>query len=673
MSELFAWIPWFRELARKISDGGPKYLAERSRAIRWNIEGEAALVQYGDRNIDPFSFFRFLSSKNTARWRHIHPQITRHFGLTTGSGTDFDGGFYFPTGQRQPLFHNSGSGDPDLFWRLFRDAIRGPASVSRADFDTAMGMDGVAITKLSQTLFLINPTQFLPFDEQSLFPLRAELRSVETWNTYRRELEVVRRMFPGCEPYEIQHLAYAVFGRKELDLSAGTVWQSGTNVEGKNGPDDWDDFRKNGWIHHDRELFVDLCQPAPGDLVFVHKGLYEGRGIGVVHRNDYEEEWSPDQRLHVLWLNAASAKLSELAIGKRFSRGVAMKGIFRDTPEYAPTFDLLTRLGWKEDGGHRHHESRDSGKNRGPTQPLDFQVLEDDTQIPKAALREIWELLEEKKQIIFQGPPGTGKTYLARKLAACLAGTPDRVQLVQFHPSYSYEDFVEGYRPTLEAGQASFKLRDGPLREMARRAKRDRDAKHFLVIDEINRGNLPKILGELYFLLEYRDEEMRLQYSSESFSLPDNLYLIGTMNTADRSIALLDLALRRRFSFVEFHPDKPPINALLRKWLTKHRLEEFLKLERVLQEANKELADRHASIGPTYFMPKDRKLDDKRVRRIWDHNVMPYIEERLFDQEDRLEDFSLDRLLKRVKEQSRPTDEAQQDASEAAESNNDGD
>ena len=175
--------------------------------------------------------------------------------------------------------------------------------------------------------------------------------------------------------------------------------------------------------------------------------------------------------------------------------------------------------------------------------------------------------------------------------------------------------------------------------------------KHFLVIDEINRGNLAKILGELYFLLEYRNEGIRLQYSNESdkkFRLSRNLYIIGTMNTADRSIALVDLALRRRFHFVEFHPNKPPIQGLLGRWLTENKLTEFNWLEGILEEANKKLADHHAALGPSYFMPGDKKLDDARIERIWEHNVLPYIEERLFGQSDRLKEFELAALRKKA-------------------------
>ncbi len=256
-------------------------------------------------------------------------------------------------------------------------------------------------------------------------------------------------------------------------------------------------------------------------------------------------------------------------------------------------------------------------------------------------LRRIERLLDEKRQVIFQGPPGTGKTYVARALAACLAGSRDRVRLVQFHPSYAYEDFVQGYRPAIVEGQASFKLRDGPLLEMAERASGVPDAKHFLVIDEINRGNLSKVLGELYFLLEYRDESIRLQYDDRGFSLPPNLYIIGTMNTADRSIALVDLALRRRFSFVEFYPDRPPVEGLLRRWLERHS-EGMDWVAGVVDHANTKLPDRRAAIGPSYFMRPG--LDEDAVARIWEHNVLPYVEEQLPGEHDRLDEFKLARL-----------------------------
>lgn len=299
-------------------------------------------------------------------------------------------------------------------------------------------------------------------------------------------------------------------------------------------------------------------------------------------------------------------------------------------------------LVWMMSQENEQQEESDSGDPEGEPEVLDLSALAADLLLPVEFLERIKQLLSDKRQIIFQGPPGTGKTYVAKKLAECLAGSPDRVRLVQFHPSYAYEDFVQGYRPTLdEEGRASFKLRNGPLVEMAELARREPERSHYLVIDEINRGNLAKVFGELYFLLEYRDETIRLQYSDASFTLPKNLHIIGTMNTADRSIALVDLALRRRFHFVEFHPERPPINALLKEWLAEHS-PEMQWVAALVDRANEMLDNKEAAVGPSYFMKQN--LSDNLVEMTWEHSVLPYIEEQLYGERDRLEEFRLPAL-----------------------------
>ena len=188
--------------------------------------------------------------------------------------------------------------------------------------------------------------------------------------------------------------------------------------------------------------------------------------------------------------------------------------------------------------------------------------------------------------------------------------------------------------------------------QAAERARKDeeRDVKHFLIIDEINRGNLAKVFGELYFLLEYRDEAVTLQYQKvegEKFSLPSNLYIIGTMNTADRSIALVDLALRRRFYFVEFHPDDEPVKGVLRRWLEANH-PDMTWVADLVERVNELLKDDpHAAIGPSYFMKDD--LDEDMVERIWKHSVLPYIEERRFGGDEVSDDFDLERLRGSIK------------------------
>lgn len=284
----------------------------------------------------------------------------------------------------------------------------------------------------------------------------------------------------------------------------------------------------------------------------------------------------------------------------------------------------------------------------GPPTPIpddrDLRELADALLLDEPFLDEVVQLLRDKGQMIFYGPPGTGKTYVARELAKWVAGSADRVRLVQFHPSYAYEDFVQGLRP--RPNESGFHLVDGPLLEMALAATQDPAHTYVLIIDEMNRGNVARVLGELYFLLEYRDQPARLLYSQDEFRLPSNLHIIGTMNTADRSIALLDTALRRRFYFVPFRPDQPPINHVLARYLDRHH-PQLGWLASVVELANQKLADPAAAIGPSHFMRED--LDETWARRAWEHSVLPTLEDHFFGQAQRLADFDFDVLRAAVK------------------------
>jgi hypothetical protein len=179
------------------------------------------------------------------------------------------------------------------------------------------------------------------------------------------------------------------------------------------------------------------------------------------------------------------------------------------------------------------------------------------------------------------------------------------------------------------------------LKRIAQRAAAEPSERHILVIDEVNRGNVAKVFGELYFLLEYRDREVSLQYSDDRFVLPENLWFIATMNSADRSIALVDSALRRRFHFAPFFPDEPPVEGLLRRWLSAHK-PDLLWVADAVDRANTLLDDRQVAIGPSHFLRPD--LDVEWVDLIWQHSIMPYIAEQLFGEADRLEDFTLEKI-----------------------------
>ncbi|MBF6169841.1 DUF4357 domain-containing protein [Nocardia blacklockiae] len=243
-------------------------------------------------------------------------------------------------------------------------------------------------------------------------------------------------------------------------------------------------------------------------------------------------------------------------------------------------------------------------------------------------LREIRELLWDERQLVFYGPPGTGKTYLALKLAEFFGGGPEQVKLVQFHPSYSYEDFFEGFRPREDprTREVGFRITDGPLRELADLAAREgnRHVPHFLVIDELNRANLAKAFGELYFLLEYRNKSVPLTYSGDDFALPPNLFVIGTMNTSDRSVALVDSAMRRRFAFVELSPRAEPTRGLLRRWLEREGHD--AEPADLLDALNSRIDDQDCLIGPSYLMKKS-VYRDGGLERVWRTKILPLLEE----------------------------------------------
>jgi MoxR-like ATPase len=257
--------------------------------------------------------------------------------------------------------------------------------------------------------------------------------------------------------------------------------------------------------------------------------------------------------------------------------------------------------------------------------PVASQPLARSLHMPQAWLQDTLDLIERRKQVILYGPPGTGKTFLAQALSKHVTGATDgETTIVQFHPTYSYEDFFEGFRPVAndDSGNLAFSLRKGPLRRLADSAAANPEANYFLVIDEINRGNIAKVFGELYFLLEYRDSEISLLYSDEPFTLPSNIFVIGTMNTADRSIAMLDAAMRRRFAFIELHPERDPVRNVLMRWAETKSLQD--DRADLLTRLNAQIQDHDAKVGPSFLM---RDLGGTGLKDVWRYEILPLLAE----------------------------------------------
>ena len=604
-------------------------MVDKAKALAWKPDGsESALLKYGDHNVDPLSFFYTLASQSKSREsrNRIYPSICDAFGMTGMPNLDSDDAFTFPTPPGiNTLFHSRGGGDPELLWRLFRDALAGFESVNPIDFEAALKLRKIATRKLTQVLFLVNPYEFLPIDDHSkslgFFDSIPKHMSLEQYESLVRQ---IRKAFPGCQPYEANLFAYMT-SSKMLSVHSDRCFQVSTNAY-NDKTDHWKEFEPNNHVYTGgpgRDRKYPLAEAEPGSVILVRFGRKEGRGIGVVYRNDYREEYNEADRLHVLWVNRTHAALPEMTPVMGFSLAGGTIDVFRQTNEYAPTFELLDRLNVEESS-------------------------EPDAFVADGAAR-----ADAPFNQILYGPPGTGKTWRTRDLSLEIVGVAagdaelnretfrklrfdpkdgtGQIAMVTFHQNFAYEDFVEGIRPVLdEDGTLAYEMHAGIFKRLVQAAEKRQDQRFVLIIDEINRGNIAKIFGELITLIEgsrrvgQADEtHVTLPYSGNSFGIPDNLYVIGTMNTADRSIQLLDTALRRRFTFVEMMPD-PEHEGICRDV-------DGIDCTKLLKAMNQRigaLLDREHQIGHTYLLGVDtiEKLSETMRNRIF-----PLLQEYFFD------------------------------------------
>lgn len=364
-----------------------------------------------------------------------------------------------------------------------------------------------------------------------------------------------------------------------------------------------------------------------GDIVFVKKGLHRIIGRGVVV-SDYEYDSSRSDE----YKNIRKVKWTHR--GEWEHPGQAAMKTLTDITLYTHYVETLNAIFEDEFGD----ELEDTAAAQ-PTYTADDFLRE--VYMSRESYDTLKNLLLRKKNIILQGAPGVGKTFVAKRLAYSTMGVkdPERVMMVQFHQSYSYEDFIMGFRP---AG-AGFELRNGAFYSFCKKAEEDSGNDYFFIIDEINRGNLSKIFGELFMLIEgdKRGTPLRLLYSDEMFAVPKNLYIIGMMNTADRSLAMLDYALRRRFAFFDLSPAFESDGfCRYREEKSSKKFDSLIMTVEKLNNAieNDDALGRGFRIGHSYFCTQ-QEIDDVWLNSVVTYELIPLLNEYWFDEPSKVRDW----------------------------------
>lgn len=364
----------------------------------------------------------------------------------------------------------------------------------------------------------------------------------------------------------------------------------------------------------------------PGDVVFVKRGYYEIIGRGVV-KSDYRfEAGRSDGNIRdVDWTDKGSWTIKDQIVQKTLT----------DITQYTDYVSKLNAL--FDNDSDIDTEEKDVAYPAYSSEDFLKEVY-----MTKGNYETLVSLVRNKKNVILQGAPGVGKTFAAKRLAYSMIGEkdPSRVMMIQFHQSYSYEDFIMGFRPS----ESGFELKKGSFYNFCKAAEIDSENEYFFIIDEINRGNLSKIFGELFMLIENdkRGVELQLLYSDEKFSVPENVYIIGMMNTADRSLAMLDYALRRRFAFFEMKPGFETEG--FREYRSDLNNPKFDRLINCIENLNSAIANDESlgegfCIGHSYFCNL-HDANNQALSSIIEFEIIPLLKEYWFDEPVKVKDWT---------------------------------
>lgn len=709
--EHFEWIRFYKEFALKLLEYRDKrnQLVEKVRAIYTltgmnmpTLERENNLV-----DIDPFTVFGLFNKKLADDKRiAILKAISKLFSIETDVPKSFDSlpvlnpqnaTFYYFIGQRDDK-------DIDDLWGLFASALdyaQNPTVEHRAMvshyFDLVINKKGNGNSKITMGLYWISPDSFLNLDSRNEWYIyvsgKVPINIVNTLpaiepkisaDKYFLIVELLRNYLQSsaCELNDFKELSFAAWkyseqvNREKLEKKKDaskikdtltddvdtvhywiftltenlSIWNefynSGIMAMGWGSIGSLKDFKsqdtmkvkmktlfddKLSYKNTSHTLWQFVNEMKVNDIVFVKIGKHRLVGRGIV-TSDYEfDSERPNEYKNIRQMNWTHK-------GEWPYPGQATKYMLTDISSYGDYVKELVALFDSESG-----ESIEEVEKSYPTYTREDFLSE--VYIPEAEYDKLVGVLSLKKNIILQGAPGVGKTFIAKRLAFSMMGVKDveRVMMVQFHQSYSYEDFIMGFRPS----SGGFELKRGAFYNFCKKAEIDGENDYFFIIDEINRGNLSKIFGELFMLIENdkRGLSLQLLYSDEMFSVPKNIYIIGMMNTADRSLAMLDYALRRRFAFFEIKPGFTTDGFReYRMNLGNERLDKLITCVEDLNNviANDESLGEGFCIGHSYFCNlMTETIDDQVLSGIIEYELIPLLKEYWFDESEKVRDWSI--------------------------------
>ena len=659
-------------------------------------------------DIDPFTVFGFFnkSSMREANRSKIITAVKKIFNVQTEVPTTFDS-IPVLNNQNATFYYfidSRGDEDIDDLWVLFESALKYAASPTAENrvplakyFDRVINKKGNGNSKITMGLYWISPNSFLNLDSRNKWYIYesgkipaavvGDLPEIEMKISADKYFAIVEKL----RDY-LQSLESPLKDFKELSFEA---WKYSTQVNEEqkrvqaqreqkgagladedvetvhywiyspgDGARKWDEFYKRGVMGLGWHQIGDFNQYAskdemktamkekidpsrpyknaahatwqfltemkPGDIVFAKKGMHSLIGRGVVTSEyiyDTEDAEYPNIR-----------KINWTHNEEKPHPGQAVTKTLTDITAYT---DYVAKLNALYEGGADDDDVEPEEKEF-PEYSVEKYLEE--VYMDGDSYDTLVELIRVKKNVILQGAPGVGKTFAAKRLAYSMMGVKDqeRVMMVQSHQSYTYEDFIEGFRPSSTSN--GFEIKKGSFYNFCKKAADDLENEYFFIIDEINRGNLSKIFGELFMLIENdkRGNALQLLYSDEKFFVPANVYIIGMMNTADRSLAMLDYALRRRFAFFEMKPgfDSDGFHEY-RMALGNSKFDRLIdcveKLNTVI-EADDSLGE-GCCIGHSYFCNL-KTVTDKALSNIVEYEMVPLLKEYWYDEPIKVKDWT---------------------------------